>query len=229
MNKKMVLFAAVAVLFLSGTAIAADPRGDAVGTVREQIQSQAGVPVTDDKRAGHPPADGHNLEAIGKQTNNPVGAAWMLWFQNDFTVMDGDESDHEENFNSLKFQPVMSFPTTLAGDPWNFIVRPTFQLQSFSFAGDRTSGLGDTALAVAIGPDRMDGTIWGLGITNIFPTASDDAIGQEKWQAGPMALLAHLAPDGGGFNVGIFAQHWWSYAGDDDRDDTSLTDIQYFI
>ena len=208
---------------------AVDPKGDDVGTLREQIQSEAGVPVSKDKGPGHPPEGGHDLEAIGKQTNNPVGAAWMMWFQNDFTVKDGDANEHEENWNSFKFQPVMSFPVTLGGDPWNLIFRPTFQLQSFSFGGDRTTGLGDTALAVALGPDRMDGNIWGFGITNIFPTASEDEVGQEKWQAGPTALLAHLAPDVGGFNVGIFVQHWWSYAGEDDRADTSLTDLQYFI
>ncbi|MBW1720379.1 MAG: hypothetical protein JRJ43_12650, partial [Deltaproteobacteria bacterium] len=52
---------------------------------------------------------------------------------------------------------------------------------------------------------------------------------QEKWQAGPAFLWAHLAPKPGGFNYGALAQHWWSYAGDDDRAGTSLTDIQYFI
>ncbi|WP_282608241.1 hypothetical protein [Pelagibius sp. Alg239-R121] len=31
------------------------------------------------------------------------------------------------------------------------------------------------------------------------------------------------------WNIGALAQHWWSYAGDDSRDDTSQTDIQYFI
>lgn len=176
-----------------------------------------------------PKAKEHDLEAIGKQTNNPVGAAWMLWFQNDYTRMGGDAVDGHEYWNSTKFQPVMSFPFEMANDPWNLIFRPVFQLQSFSFDGDRTTGLGDTGLAVAIGPDRLDGIIWGLGVTQLFPTASDDAIGQEKWQAGPAVLLAHLAPKPGGFNIGIFGQHWWSYAGDDDRADTSLTDIQYFI
>ncbi|HIP40225.1 MAG TPA: hypothetical protein EYG88_12740 [Desulfocapsa sulfexigens] len=226
----------VAGLFSSGTAMAADPapanetplqevldssmqeglqpKGDDVETMRKQIKSEAGV---------------HDLETIGKKTNNPVGSAWMMWFQNDFTVMDGDASEHEENWNSFKLQPVMSFPFKMGGDPWNFIVRPVFQFQSFSFAGDRTTGFGDIAMDIAIGPDRTDGVIWGLGVANIFPTASEDEVGQDKWQAGPAVLLAHLAPKVGGFNVGFFAQHFWSYAGDDDRPDTSLTDIQYFI
>jgi len=82
---------------------------------------------------------------------------------------------------------------------------------------------------IQLGPNRLDGTVWGVGASQIFPTASEDVLGQDKWQAGPAFLWAHLAPKPGGFNVGALAQHWWSYAGDDDRDNTSLTNIQYFI
>ena len=217
-------------LFATGASFAADPQGDDVGTVGEQNQSQAGVPVSQGVREpGHPPQGDHDLETIGKKTNNPVGSAWMLWTQNDFTVMDGDASEHEENWNSLKFQPVMSFPIKLGDDPWNLIFRPAFQFQSFSIVGDRTTNIGDTGLDIALGPDRTDGVIWGLGIASIFPTAAEDGVGQGKYQAGPAVLLSHLAPNVGGFNVGVFGQHFWSYAGDDDRPDTSLTDIQYFI
>jgi hypothetical protein len=94
---------------------------------------------------------------------------------------------------------------------------------------DRTNGFGDTGLLTLLGPNRLDGFIWGAGISQIFPTAQEDVLGQGKWQAGPAVLLARLAPNVGGFNLGALAQHWWSYAGDGDREDTSQTDIQYFI
>ena len=41
--------------------------------------------------------------------------------------------------------------------------------------------------------------------------------------------MAKLAPKPGGFNLGFLGQHWWSYAGDNDRAETSTTNIQYFI
>jgi len=170
-----------------------------------------------------------DLETIGKKANNPVGSLWMLWNQNDSTRMGGDAVSGHDLWNSYKFQPVMSFPFHMDDEPWNFIVRPVIQYQSFEVGGNRTTGFGDTALAVAIGPDRTDGVIWGAGITSIWPTAEEDEIGQGKYQAGPTGLFAHLAPNVGGFNYGVFGQHWWSYAGDDDRDETNLTDIQYFI
>jgi hypothetical protein len=197
------------------------------------------------------------MEKIAKMTANPLGAAWMLWTQNDYSEVRGDLVPGGERVNSLKFQPIMSFPIDLAGDDWNFIVRPIFQFQSVPLDkdvgelfgasetdiiadpdlgriaqdawDDRTNGFGDTGLLTLLGPNRLDGFIWGAGISQIFPTAEEDVLGQGKWQAGPAVLLARLAPNVGGFNLGALAQHWWSYAGDSDREDVSQTDIQYFI
>ena len=237
-NTRLILTTFVACVFTVGSTIAADTDGNektdlkqnGVATKEKPIENKSGaLDLVKTGEQGENKADEHDLEKLGKQMNNPVGAAWMLWTQNDFTIMDGDAVDDSENWNSLKFQPVMSFPYKMGGDPWNAIVRPTFQHQSYSLNGDRTTGFGDTALDIAFGPDRTDGVIWGLGVASIFPTAEHDAIGQGKWQAGPAALFAHLAPKVGGFNYGVFGQHWWSYAGDDDRPDTSLTDVQYFV
>lgn len=227
--KRVHYFLMVSIILLSAVAAAE------YQSVTQMVSHPLSVGLAADEAA--PPAGneadalpgGHDLETIGKKANNPVGSLWMLWFQNDYTRISGDAVDGRERWNTTEFQPVMSFPFEMDGDPWNFIIRPVVQYQSFSFSGDRSTGFGDTALAMAIGPDRDDGTIWGVGVTQIFPTAEHDTIGQEKWQAGPMFLLAHLAPDVGGFNVGVFGQHWWSYAGEDDREETSLTDIQYFI
>ena len=88
------------------------------------------------------------------------------------------------------------------------------------------TGFGDIQLGTFIGPNRVDGTVWGAGATFKFPTASEDTLGQEKWQAGPALLLFNFTKT---WTTGILAQHWWSFAGDDDRPDTSQTDIQYVI
>ncbi|MBN8413843.1 hypothetical protein [Halomonas litopenaei] len=214
----------------------------------------SGRPVTVPAHSEQAPAAGDDLAAIAKETTNPVGSAWMLWMQNDYTHLDGDDFDGRWS-NSFKFQPVMSFPFELAEDNWNLVVRPVFQCNSSpmdeSFGTlarggspldidpdewsrnaphrGRTEGLGDTALVTLAGPARSDGVIWGLGMTQIFPTAEHDVLGQGKFQAGPAALIARLAPNPGGWNMGLLAQHWWSYAGEDDREHTSQTDLQYFL
>lgn len=209
-----------------------------------------------EQNAKDEPSDA-DMEKIAKMTANPIGAAWMLWTQNDYSELRGDLIPGGKRLNSTKFQPVMSFPIDVAGQDWNLILRPVLQYQSVPLdkrAGDlfgtnldeiivdpdlrgiaatafddRTNGLGDTALLTLLGPDRLDGFIWGAGVTQIFPTAAEDVLGQGKWQAGPAFLAARLAPNPGGFNIGALAQHWWSYAGDSDRPATSQTDIQYFI
>jgi len=197
------------------------------------------------------------LERIATMTSNPLGAAWMLWFQNDTTELRGDLVPGGQTLNTTRFQPVTSFPFNWGEDTWNFIVRPVFQYQSVPLDkrvgkllgvgvdgivadpglaeiaatawDDRTNGLGDTALLTMVGPARDDGLIWGVGVSQIFPTAQEDVLGQGKYQAGPAALIARLAPRPGGWNVGALGQHWWSYSGDSDRASTSHSDIQYFI
>ena len=98
----------------------------------------------------------------------------------------------------------------------------------------RTTGLGDTVLLTLLGPNTDDGWIFAAGVSQIFPTASEDVLGQGKWQAGPAALVVRLGSDYGGFgiehfNIGALAQQWWSYEGDDDRADSNQMDIQYFL
>lgn len=101
----------------------------------------------------------------------------------------------------------------------------------------RTTGLGDMALLTLLGPSGDipppgpgNTLVWGAGATQLFPTASETVLGMGKWQAGPALMIANLSNQPrNGFNYGILAQHWWSYAGDSDRNNTSMTDIQYFV
>ena len=66
--------------------------------------------------------------------------------------------------------------------------------------------------------------VWGVGFDLGFPTAGEDIVGTGKWMAGPSALYAYLGPK---WKVGGLVQHYWDYAGDDDRDDVNMTNFQY--
>jgi len=196
-----------------------------------------------------------SLEEMAKKSNNPIGDAWMLWTQYDWTRYGGDVVPGHEYVGSLKVQPVMPFP--VMGGEWNLLVRPIFQFNTIPLdkdidqllgfnqgqilgdptlssiaAGafnDRTTGLGDTILMTILGPNREDGTIWAVGMTQLFPTASEDVLGSEKYGAGPAFLFASLAPEPRGWNYGALGQTWFSYAGDKDRKDVVASDIQYFL
>jgi hypothetical protein len=177
-----------------------------------------------------------SAEELNRQLNNPVSSVWSMVFQNNYTQLKSgskdapgwDEGD-DKWFYNLNFQPVLPLPLTR---DWNLINRPVFPifadrpvLESDGF--DEVDGLGDIGLVSLLSPAKTaGGFLWGVGPSFIFPTASKDELGQEKWQAGPAAVGLHLGKE---WIFGAFPQHWWSFAGNDDRKSTSQTNIQYFI
>jgi len=205
------------------------------------------------------PTDEESLAALAQQTNNPIGAAWLLITQNDTTLIGGDAIDGVKTANVTKFQPVISF--SILDDKWNFVVRPVLQLSSMPIDKDvgklfgvspnniaadpdlvdiatspfgRTTGLGDSVLLTIAGPATDSGWVFAGGISQILPTATEDVLGQGKYQIGPAGLILRLGNDYGKFNLesfnfGALPQHWWSVAGDSDRSETSQTDIQYIL
>jgi hypothetical protein len=198
------------------------------GAVSAEAQSSATAPAE---------AKGEmSAEELNRQLNNPVSSVWSMVFQNNYTQLKSgsqdvpgwDEGD-DKWFYNLNFQPVLPLPLTR---DWNLINRPVFPifadrpvLKSDGF--DETGGLGDIGLVSLFSPAKTSGGfLWGFGPSFIFPTASKDELGQEKWQAGPAAVGLHLGKE---WIFGVFPQHWWSFAGNDDRKSTSQTNIQYFI
>ena len=59
-----------------------------------------------------------------------------------------------------------------------------------------------------------------------MPTATNNDLGSEKWSAGPAAIALYSSPK---LTYGALAQQWWSFAGDSDREDVSLMNLQYFL
>jgi hypothetical protein len=94
----------------------------------------------------------------------------------------------------------------------------------------RTTGFGDMYYVGLFAPKKaidFEGGgkgVWGLGFDAGFPTASDEVLGLEKWTAGPSALYVYL---GQKLKLGALLQQYWDYAGDDDRSDVSLMNLQY--
>jgi hypothetical protein len=99
------------------------------------------------------------------------------------------------------------------------------------FSG-RTTGFGDLYYNGLFSPKKGYKTetgaslLWGAGFDLGFPTASDDILGTGKYLAGPSALGVYMGPK---WKVGALVQQYWDYAGDDDRDDVNLMNLQYFI
>jgi hypothetical protein len=174
-----------------------------------------------------------DLGEISRQLDNPLTSLWSLTFENKTFVKEGDIIEDRELANTLFFQPGLPIPVGKKKDKV-FIARPVFPLVTNPVLDStepdgvdgHTTGLGDIQMLSLLGPNRKDGVVWGAGATFKFPTASEDALGQDKYQAGPAAMLFSI---GKPWVLGALWQHWWSYAGDDDAPDTSQTDLQYVI
>jgi len=177
------------------------------------------------------PALNQSLEEISRQLENPLTDMWSLSFENSTLWTKGDAMEHTEVANTMFFQPGLPIPLGENKDTV-FICRPVFPLvtnpvldptESDGVDGHKT-GFGDIQMMTLLGPNRKSGIVWGAGGTFKFPTASDDVLGQDKYQAGPALMLFRMQKP---LTIGFLLQHWWSYAGDDDRPDTSQTDIKY--
>ena len=171
-----------------------------------------------------------DLGEIDRKLNNPLTSIWSLTLQNNTSLNNGDAVKGDEYANNLFFQPFMPFEvgenkeTMLTLRPvFPLVTQPVFDDDSGESSEHKT-GMGDIQLLTLAGPNRADGVVWGVGATFVFPTATDDVLGQEKYQAGPAAMFFSM---GKPWVLGVLAQHWESFDGDSDRDDVSRTDIQY--
>ena len=100
--------------------------------------------------------------------------------------------------------------------------RAFLPMYSFDFPQDE-NGIGDALVSAYWVPG--EGTlILGYGGAAIMPTASEDYFGTGKWSAGPTLIIAKKAP--GKYSIGGLLTHVWSFAGEEDRDDVSMTTIQ---
>ena len=169
------------------------------------------------------------LAKINRELDNPLAKRWSLVFQENFTINQGEFVDGNVTSNTMFFQPALPIPF---GRNKVFTARPVFPLVtqpdfSADASGDKkVTGFGDIQMAAIFGPGNASGWVWGTGATFVFPTATDSNLGKGKYQAGPTIMLFHL---GETWNKGFFLQHWWSYAGDETRDDVSVTEFQYVI
>ena len=97
--------------------------------------------------------------------------------------------------------------------------------------GGRTSGFGDmiylglASPKAGISHGEGQTSVWGLGVGQTFPSATDDVLGSGKWSAGPAAIYAYL---GRKWKLGGLVQSYFSYAGDKSRNDVTLLNMQLF-
>jgi hypothetical protein len=162
-------------------------------------------------------------EDLAKETQNPVSDLISVPFESNFNFGVGPNDDLQY---ILYVQPVVPFRLS---EDWNLITRTIIPLIDQPELGPGVGdvfGLGDIQLSQFLSPAKSGALIWGIGPIFQFPTATDDALGSDKWSAGPTAAALTIR---GPWVAGALVNHLWSFAGDDDRADVNQTLIQPIV
>ena len=161
-------------------------------------------------------------EDLAKAAQNPVANMISLPFQNNTNTGIGPD---DETQNIMNIQPV--WPVSLNED-WNLITRTIMPVvsQPDIFTGDgRINGIGDTTFTAFMSPKDADEIIWGVGPVFLLPTATNDALGSDRWGAG-ISGVALAMP--GKWVIGSLVSNVWSVGGSGEQD-INLFTWQYFI
>ena len=198
--------------------------------------------------------DQDSAAEVGKKLADPTSNIWGLFTEVDYSLSEGDLSDGKyRSGQAVIFQPIMPIPLT---DNWKLLTRPTvpvivqqdvptgFSCQHFdcvrhgpdgfgldlgkTFNLDNQSGLGDAYVPMMVSPNPKPGQKvgWGLGPTLLFPTATDDDLGTDTWEAGLAGVLTYKTENSISF---IFPQYWWSYSEKSGAEETSHGTLLYGI
>ena len=165
-------------------------------------------------------------EDLAKKLANPIASLISVPIQ----------ANYDENFNAdeqgsvwrINVQPVI--PISLNKD-WNLISRtilPIIDQDDVPAVGLGESGMGDIVQSLFFSPKAptSNGFIWGAGPVILLPTATETALGGEKWGLGPTAVV--LKQDGP-WTYGALVNHIESIAGDGSRNNISASFFQPFM
>lgn len=162
---------------------------------------------------------------LAKQLQNPIASLISVPIQNNFDWGAGPDGDGFQY--KVNVQPVIPFALS---EDWNLITRTILPIvyQEKIVGTSSQSGLADTTESLFFSPSEptKGGWVWGAGPVFLLPTATDDLLGAEQWGAGPTAVVLKQSR---GWTYGALANHIWSFAGEDGREDVNATFLQPFL
>src|ERR1039457_1862072 len=166
------------------------------------------------------PAFAQDTQSLAREAKNPFADLINLQFFYDANlwVAPGNETQQV-----LTIQPLIPF--NLNAD-WTLITRTILPLidQPGSAPGQGwIRGPGDTQFAAFLSPARAGSLVWGIGPVFQLPSATNDALGQGKWGAGPGAGVQW---SGTQWTLGALILNIWSFAGDAGRPAVNQMQLQ---
>jgi len=168
-------------------------------------------------------APANDTEALAKATQNPVASLISVPFQNNTNFAIGP---YNRTQNILNIQPVI--PAKIASN-WMLISRIIQPILWQPYSTQNTGGefgFGDMSPTFFLSPAKHGTLIWGAGPAWVFPTATNQLLGQGKVSVGP-SVVALMQP--GHWSIGALVNNVWSFAGSGGRPEVNQMTLQYFI
>jgi len=170
-----------------------------------------------------------SAEEIAAELANPNTPMASLNLKLQYRTFEGTlPAADSQSSRTLLFQPSFPFPLD-NGDV--FIFRPALPIQlDFVFPYSSPSGfgsesgLGDIAFDLAYARTTKTGMLFAGGIIASLPTATDDALGTDRYTLGPEFMIGKLTKK---YVIGAFPNHQWDVGGSGEKE-ISLTTIQLF-
>jgi hypothetical protein len=166
-------------------------------------------------------------EEIARELANPNTPLATLNFKLQFRQFEGSLPNAENQDGvTLLFQPSLPFPLD-NGDLLLFRPAIPFISKQPTFNGtgfDSESGIGDIVFDLAYAPKTAPGLLIAYGLVASLPTATEDALGSDRYTLGPEFLIGKITPK---YVIGAFPNHQWDIGGSGDKS-ISLTTMQLF-
>lgn len=181
-----------------------------------------GVVAQSGGQAAAPPATAApSASDLAKQTQNPIASLISVPIQANWDMGIGDRG---ATGTLVNVQPVMPFALSKSTNMILRVIMPVVS-QPLEAGGPRLNGMGDVVLSAFLSPSASSRVIWGVGPVLLLPTATNGALGTEKFGIGPTAV-ALVQP--GNWTIGMLANQIWSTSGAADRSDVNTTYLQPF-
>ena len=193
-------------------------------TVEPGEITSSGSPSPQTGGAGEPSAD-----EIAAKLSDPTAPVMTIGNNLDFLFFDGDlPGAGSESSIRYVFQTVFPYKKD---DNTTYFFRPAIPVMFNEPVPDGQGGfnsvgtdIADIGFDLSFGRKLPSGWLYGAGAVGTLPTATDDALGKDKWGLGPEFLLGKLGAWG---VVGGLLAHQWDIAGSGDAD-INLTSLNYF-